>query len=67
MIARNIPLIPFSGRGLDAILPAIIEQIPPPDGSPDKPLKLLLFDAYHDDYRGVICLVRLLALSFPVI
>lgn len=59
--------MPLSGQGLDAILPAIIEQIPPPNGSPDKPLKLLLFDAYHDDYRGVICLVRSLALSFPVI
>ena len=46
-----------SGKGLDAILPAIIEYIPPPKGRPDGLLKLLLFDAYHDDYRGVICLV----------
>ncbi len=47
----------IAGRGLDAILPAIIEQIPPPTGRPDGKLKLLLFDAYHDEYRGVICLV----------
>ena len=46
-----------SGEGLDAILPAIIEYIPPPKGRPDGLLKLLLFDAYHDEYRGVICLV----------
>ena len=46
-----------SGKGLDAILPAIIEYIPPPKGRPDGLLKLLLFDAYHDEYRGVICRV----------
>jgi translation elongation factor EF-4 len=32
-------------------------RIPPPTGSPSQPLRLLLFDAFHDEYRGVVCLV----------
>jgi translation elongation factor EF-4 len=32
-------------------------RIPAPAGSPSQPLRLLLFDAFHDEYRGVVCLV----------
>lgn len=32
-------------------------HIPPPSGSPGAPLRALLFDAHHDDYRGVVTLV----------
>lgn len=33
-------------------------HIPAPSGSPELPLRMLLFDAFHDEYRGVICLVQ---------
>lgn len=49
-----------SGQGVDAIIPAIIEHIPPPQGDPDKPLKALIFDSWFDTYRGVIILVRII-------
>ncbi|KAL4425285.1 hypothetical protein ABPG75_009301 [Micractinium tetrahymenae] len=49
-----------TGLGLCAVLPAVVERIPPPVGSPDGDLRMLLFDAYHDEYRGVVCLVEVL-------
>ncbi|KAL3142012.1 hypothetical protein ABBQ32_004651 [Trebouxia sp. C0010 RCD-2024] len=47
-----------TGLGLESVLPAVIEQVPAPVGDPDGPLRMLLFDAFHDEYRGVICLLK---------
>ncbi|MFQ5329752.1 MAG: translation elongation factor 4 [Thermodesulfobacteriota bacterium] len=47
------------GKGIDKICEAIIAKIPPPEGSPDKPLKALVFDSWFDSYQGVIILVRI--------
>jgi GTP-binding protein LepA len=49
-------VIPASGKtgfGVDKILEAIIERIPPPDGNPDAPLKALIFDSVFNSYRGI--------------
>ena len=46
-----------TGLGVEAVLRGIVEQIPPPSGDPEGKLRLLLFDAFHDEYRGVICMV----------
>ncbi len=48
-----------TGEGVDKIIPAIIDRIPPPEGDLNKPLKALIFDSWFDSYRGVIILVRL--------
>ena len=40
-----------TGLGLDEVLPAVIEGIPPPSGNERGPLRMLLFDAVHDEYR----------------
>ena len=47
-----------TGVGVEDILEAIIERIPPPKGNQDAPLKALLVDAWFDNYVGVVMLVR---------
>lgn len=49
-----------AGIGLEALLGAIVDRIPAPKGSADKPLKALLFDSWFDEYRGVVCLVEVI-------
>jgi len=57
----EILLISAKARiGLDALFPEIINRIPAPQGSSEKPFKALLFDSWYDDYRGVVCLIEVI-------
>ena len=49
-----------TGEGVRELLRAIIERIPAPLGSPDDPLRALIFDSYYDQYRGVISSIRII-------
>lgn len=48
-----------SGLGVDAVLEAIRDRIPAPQGDETGKLKALVFDSKFDPYKGVIVQVRL--------
>jgi GTP-binding protein LepA len=47
-----------TGIGVDAILEAIIERIPAPQGKTDAPLQALIFDSVFNPFRGIIVYYR---------
>jgi GTP-binding protein LepA len=47
------------GTGIEDILEAITERIPPPKGSPEEPLAALIYDAHYDTFRGTIVSCRI--------
>lgn len=46
------------GVGVAEVMEAAIARIPPPAGRRDAPLRALVFDSLYDQYRGVVCFVR---------
>lgn len=48
-----------TGMGVPDILKAIIEYIPAPEDTRNKPLRALIFDSWFDPYQGVVVLVRI--------
>jgi GTP-binding protein LepA len=49
-----------TGEGVDELLDAVVERIPPPVGELNAPLQALIFDSHYDSYRGVISSVRVM-------
>jgi GTP-binding protein LepA len=48
-----------TGQGVDDILEAIVQSMPAPRGTIDKPLRALIFDSYYDTFRGVVVFCRI--------
>jgi len=49
-----------SGIGVEDVLEAIVQRIPPPKGSAENPFQALVFDSWFDIYRGAVVLVRVM-------
>ncbi len=48
------------GRGVQEVLEGVVDIMPAPTGSPDEPLKALIFDSWFDNYQGAIVLLRVM-------
>ena len=48
------------GTGIDDVLEAVVNHLPPPSGDPAAPFQALIFDSHYDSYRGTVVHLRVL-------
>ncbi len=55
-----IPVSAKAGIGIDDVLEAVVEFVPPPEDTSDKPLRALVFDSAYDQYLGTVCCFKIM-------
>lgn len=55
-----IPVSAKEGVGIEEVLEAIVEFVPPPIDTSDKPLRALVFDSAYDQYLGTLCFFKVI-------
>jgi len=56
----NVPCVSAKcGTNIGDVLKEVVRAFPAPKGEEEKPLKALIFDSYYDNFKGAVCLVRI--------
>lgn len=53
-----IPVSAKEGIGIEEVLEAVVEFVPPPEDTSQKPLRALVFDSAYDQYLGTLCFFK---------
>ena len=48
------------GIGIEDVMEAVVQKLPPPEGDTDAPLQALIFDSHYDAFRGTIVHLRII-------
>ncbi|MGN0819561.1 MAG: translation elongation factor 4 [Christensenellaceae bacterium] len=48
-----------AGVNIEDVLEGVVRDLPAPEGDDDAPLRALIFDSYYDNFKGVVCFVRI--------
>ncbi len=57
--SQAIPSSAKEGIGIEEIMEAIVQHVPPPSGDPEAPLQGLIIDSWFDNYQGAVVLVKI--------
>lgn len=54
-----IPVSAKTGIGIEDVIEAVVDMIPPPVDTTDKPLRAMVFDSAYDQYLGTLCFFKI--------
>ena len=46
------------GKGVNELLEAVVQRVPPPEGIREAPLRALVFDSVYNSYKGIVAYIR---------